>query len=211
MRKYIFLIFISVLWYNCYSYQQSLIKNTGTSTINILFIGNSLTYYNDLPKLVKKYANKKGIKVKTEMIAYPNYAIMDHWNDGKAQKLISSNNYDYVIIQQGPSSQREGRKVLIEYGKRFNSLCKKNNSKLCYYMVWPSMNYYYTFDDVIKNHTDAASINNAILLPVGEIWKTHFDKTNNFDYYNSDGFHPSLKGSKKAAEIIVESLLNNNL
>ena len=182
-----------------YSYSQQ--------KFNILFIGNSLTYTNDLPKLVKKNAKTKGIEIETKMIAFPNYAIADHWNDGLVQKLIASKKYDFVIIQQGPSSQSDGRKILIEYGKEFSNLCKSNSTKLCYFMVWPSISYYHTFEGVIKNHKDAASINDAILLPVGELWKDHIDNTDNYEYYSADGFHPSLKGSQLAAKVIVEYLL----
>jgi len=172
----------------------------------LLFIGNSLTYSNELPDLVKKEAKVKGIKVNTEMIAYGNYAIMDHWDDGEVQILISSEEYDYVIVQQGPSSQAFGREILIEYGKKYSELCKAHNVQFCYFMVWPSLTYYETFDGVIKNHKDAARMNDAILLPVGEVWKKHFDETGEFDYYSSDGFHPSEKGSQIAAEVIVEYL-----
>lgn len=189
------------------------ISTSGSSTdslsntdFNILFIGNSLTYTNNLPELVKNSAKSKGLTIETSTIAYGNYAIIDHWSDGEAQEQIASKQFDFVIIQQGPSSQPYGREVLIEYGKLYSALCKTNGAKLGYYMVWPSLTYYYTFDDVIKNHRDAASINDAILCPVGEVWKEHFDATDNFDYYGSDGFHPSLKGSQVAADVIVESL-----
>ena len=74
-------------------------------------------------------------------------------------------------------------------------------------MVWPSLKYYQTFDGVIKNHQDAASINNAILCPVGQVWKEYFDTTNSFDYYGPDGFHPSMKGSQVAADVSGEYLL----
>ena len=177
--------------------------------VSILFIENSLTYTNNLPDLVKKAARQKGFTIKTNMVALPNYAIMDHWNDGNVQKEISKNHYDYVVLQQGPSSQPFGREILIEYGKKYSALCKTNNSKLCYFMVWPSLTYYHTFDNVIKNYKEASAINNAILCPVGEIWKTHFDATKNFDYYAEDGFHPSLKGSTVAAEVIAEHLFKN--
>jgi hypothetical protein len=204
MQKLFFFLFILTISYsNLYS-QQEIHTQTNYS---ILFIGNSLTYTNNLPILIKKHAKQKGIKLKVEMIAFPNYAIEDHWNEGKVQNLISNKQYDFVIIQQGPSSQSDGRKMLIEYGEKYSSLCKKNESKLCYFMVWPSLRYQHTFDGVIKNHTDAALINNSILLPVGEIWKDYIDSTSNKEYYGSDGFHPSLKGSQVAAKIIVEYLL----
>ena len=176
------------------------------SDFNILFIGNSLTYTNDLPKLVKEKAQLKGITIGTKMIALPNFAIVDHWAVGEVQQYIESKTFDFVIIQQGPSSQQEGRDILIEYGKRYSDLCNSNNAKLCYFMVWPSLTYYHTFAGVIQNHQDAASINEAILCPVGEVWKAHFDTTNTFDYYGPDGFHPSIIGSQVAADVIVDTL-----
>ncbi|MCA0132132.1 SGNH/GDSL hydrolase family protein [Winogradskyella alexanderae] len=177
--------------------------------VSILFVGNSLTYYNNLPELVKQNAKTHGIRLKYDLVAKPNYAIVDHWAEGKVQKLIAKNKYDYVIVQQGPSSQNEGRQMLIESGKDYKQLCEKSNTKLCYYMVWPSQTYYHTYDGVIKNHRDAAQLNDAILLPVGEVWKAYFDRTDNFQYYGPDGFHRSLLGSKVAARVIVEYLLKD--
>lgn len=202
--KKVLILFIFLLTTN-------LIKAQTKDEINILFIGNSLTYSNNLPQLVENEAKEKGSLFKTKMIAKPNYALIDHWNEGDIKKDIKENEYDYVIFQQGPSSQAEGRNMLINDGKKLKKLCDKYGSKLCYFMVWPSQTYYYTYEGVIKNHKDAAALNDAILLPVGEKWKEHFDATQNFDYYSGDGFHPSMKGSKAAAEIIVDFLLKQSV
>ena len=185
---------------------NSIKTNSDIKTFNILFVGNSLTYTNNLPKLVESIAKQKSINLNTKMIAYPNYALIDHWNDGTVKKEIQTKQYDFVIVQQGPSSQNFGRQILIDYGKKYSNLCKENDAQLCFFMVWPSLSYYNTFEGVIKNHKEAARINDAILLPVGEVWKSYFDTTENFDYYSTDGFHPSLKGSQKSAEVIVEKL-----
>ncbi|WP_422858449.1 SGNH/GDSL hydrolase family protein [Flagellimonas sp. S174] len=174
--------------------------------VKVLFIGNSLTYYNNLPELVKGKALQKDIRLDVDMIAYPNYALIDHWEDGKAQKMIKQEKYDFVLIQQGPSSQPYGREVLFDYGRRFKSLCDTYGGQLIFLMVWPSQNHYSTFDAVIKNHEDAVRTINAGICPVGKVWKKHFDSTNDYSYYGQDGFHPSLKGSQVAAEIIVSCL-----
>jgi len=207
MNKLIILFCALIITYSDSYSQQKNSDNASKTGINILFVGNSLTYTNNLPELVKRSAKLQGIEIDYKMIAFPNYAIIDHWNDGEVQKLIASKKHDFVIIQQGPSSQNNGRNMLIEYGKKYSSLCKLNNTKLCYFMVWPSLNYYHTFDGVIKNYKDAALINNSILLPVGEVWKDYFDRTDDFQYYSSDGFHPSIEGSQIAAKVIVEYLL----
>ncbi|MEP0984243.1 SGNH/GDSL hydrolase family protein [Ekhidna sp.] len=181
-----------------------------SQTTRILFVGNSLTYTNDLPDLVEKEAKSRGIRVQTTMLAFPNYAIIDHWNDGEVQKLIKSEKFDFVVVQQGPSSQEEGRKMLLEDGAKLGLLCENHGSKFVYFMVWPSRKYYYTFDGVIRNHTDAAVENNAILCPVGQAWKAYFDENNDFSLYGSDGFHPSPKGSRLAASVIIDTLFDGN-
>ncbi|MFT3908244.1 MAG: SGNH/GDSL hydrolase family protein [Ferruginibacter sp.] len=176
------------------------------SVKTILFVGNSLTYANDLPGIVARLGKEKGIKIKTEMIAYPDYSLEDHWNDGELQKLLAANHYDFVIIQQGPSSQEEGRTTLLDYGARIKTLCEKNNARLAFFMVWPAFVNFNNFDGVIKNYSDAATATHSILCPVGQVWKKYFLETNNYSYYSSDKFHPSKKGSEVAAMVIFETL-----
>jgi len=188
------------------SFKDQSTDNLLNTDYNILFVGNSLTYTNDLPGLVKEKAKEKDLNIGVKSISAGGYAIIDHWNDGLVQIEIKSKKFDFVILQQGPSSQAYGREVLIEYGKKYRDLCIENEAKLAFFMVWPSLDYYETFAGVIKNYQDAASINDAILCPAGKVWKQHFDSTGDFNYYGPDGFHPSVRGSEVAAEVIVASL-----
>lgn len=178
-----------------------------TATTKILFVGNSLTYSNDLPKLVYELTKSRNREIFTKMIAKPNYALIDHLDLGsRVATEIRAKKYDYVVVQQGPSSQPESRTLLFEGGKRFSALCRASKTKLAFFMVWPSRTYYNTFDLVIKNHTDVASEYNAILCPVGSAWKNYFDSTSDYSYYGPDEFHPSLAGSKEAARIITNAI-----
>ncbi len=181
-------------------------KAAENESYHVLFVGNSLTYTNNLPSLVEQKARDRGLVVEADMLAFPNYAIVDHWADGQVQQLIKSGRYDYVVIQQGPSSQPNGFDMLINGGKLYRDLCQAHGVQLAYYMVWPSRQYYHTFDGVIANYTAGAAANDALLCPVGQVWKAHFDATGDFSYYGPDQFHPSLKGSLVAAEVIVDTL-----
>ena len=174
--------------------------------IQLLFVGNSLTLTNDLPQLVKDRAEVLGIDVEVTTEANPGWGLEDHWNAGIIQGHINSGFYDYVIIQQGPSSQPYGRATLIGYGELMKELCDGVGAELAYFMVWPSLEYYYTFPGVILNYTDAAEMNNAILCPVGSHWKAYIENTDDYSYYGPDGFHPSQLGSEVSAQIIVTSL-----
>src|SRR6185295_3078149 len=75
----------------------------------VLFIGNSLTYTNDLPSMVEAVASAAGMTFVTQSIALANYALIDHWNDGVAQGTIRNGNFDFVVLQQGPSSLQLSR------------------------------------------------------------------------------------------------------
>lgn len=173
---------------------------------NILFIGNSLTYTNDMPEMIKAIGKNNGISIGTKMVAEGNYAIVDHWADGEAQNQIRRGIFDFVVMQQGPSSQPAGRDLLVEGGELFKPLCDEYEAQLVFYMVWPSRTYYHTFDGVIRSYEFAAEANDALLCPVGRVWKAHFDDTEDFSYYGPDGFHPSVIGSQVAAQVIFESL-----
>jgi len=176
------------------------------SAKTILFVGNSLTYFNDLPKLVARAGMNRGIEIRTEMIAKPNYALEDHWNEGYMQLMIARNKYDFVVVQQGPSSQADGRIMLLDYGARIKNICIPQNTQLAFFMVWPAFSNLHTFDGVINNYTAAAAATNSLLCPVGKLWKEHFLSTGDYSYYGPDMFHPSQAGSEHAAMIIFETL-----
>lgn len=165
------------------------------SSQNILYVGNSLTYSNDLPSMVESIARKLGKSIRTECICLPNYGLEDHWKDGIVQSKINSGTYDYVVFQQGPSSQSYGRSSLIEYGGLISNLAVSKEAKPVYFMVWPSADFYSTIEGVIKNYRDAAIQNNAMLINGGEIWKRFNDIKNSFMVYSKDRFHPSIAGS----------------
>ena len=64
MNKVLFIIFTLIIAsFNLYGQQEGN-NNSAKTSINILFIGNSLTFTNNLPKLVRENANLKGLKIR---------------------------------------------------------------------------------------------------------------------------------------------------
>lgn len=172
----------------------------------ILFVGNSLTYSNNLSKILEQIAKKSGESINTKSLCFPNYAIIDHLNEGKLQQVLTKEKFDYLVVQQGPSSQEEGKKMLINDGKKLKKLCEKHQVKMVYFMVWTSKKWYHTFNLVIKNHEVAAQKNEALLFPVGKIWKAYNESKGKESLYDSDGFHPSKTGSFLAALTMFHEL-----
>ena len=101
-------------------------KPEAVDGLRVLFIGNSLTYTNDLPSIIEAMAEATGQKrLIHKDIAFPNYALEDHWNQGDARKALTDEKWDVVVMQQGPSASMEGRRLLIEYSRRFADLIRR--------------------------------------------------------------------------------------
>jgi hypothetical protein len=178
--------------------------------INVLFLGNSLTYTNNLPELMKLVASCDSVEMTYRSICFPNYALIDHWNDGNAQKEIQSGKYNFVIVQQGPSSQSEGRVYLLDYGLKFDSLCDRHKSKLVSYMVWPAKARSIDFQGVFESYKLLADSTKGIFAPAGNAWLKVWEGNPEFKLYGEDNFHPHYNGSLLAAMVIYGSIMKGN-
>src|SRR5262245_16354271 len=121
----------------------------------ILFIGNSLTYSNDLPAMVCGLARAAARNAVRASVAKPDYSIEDHWNEGDARRAIARG-WDVVVLQQGPSALPESRVLLVEYTKRFDAEIRKAGARTALYMVWPSRQRRGDFDGVSQSYRAAA-------------------------------------------------------
>src|SRR5262245_23603813 len=69
----------------------------------VLFIGNSLTYVNDLPAMVTALADSAGAgPLVVESVVFGGYSLEDHWNQGDALRAIERGGWSVVVLQQGP-------------------------------------------------------------------------------------------------------------
>jgi hypothetical protein len=178
--------------------------------VNVLFVGNSLTYFNDLPEIVKRIAACDSVQLSYKSVSRPAYAFGDHWQDGVAQKEIKTGNYHFVILQQGPSSQPDGRAHLLEYGLKFDALCDQNKTVLASYMVWPAKARSFDFPGCQESYRLLADTTNGIFCPAGtawlDVWKYHPE----FTLYGEDDFHPAYNGSLLAAMVIYGSIMKKS-
>lgn len=171
----------------------------------ILFIGNSLTYVNDLPAMVCGLARSAGRSATCESVARPDYSLEDHWHERNARAAIARG-WDVVVLQQGPSALPESRRLLIEYTKRFDAEIRKTGARTALYMVWPSRARRGDFPGVSQSYTAAAREVNGILLPAGDAWRAAWAADSRLALYGPDGLHPSMSGTYLAALVIYGQL-----
>jgi hypothetical protein len=178
----------------------------GQKNLNVLFIGNSLTYSNDLPAMVAELGSMEGVTISYKMIAPGGVSLEDHWNAGDAQTEMAAHRYDLVVGQQGPSALPESQVLLKQYAGKFADECKKKQVPWSLYMVWPSESRIFDLDNVIYSYTQAAKTSSATLFPAGLAWKYAWQIDPDLPLYGSDRFHPSVAGSLLAAMTIYAVL-----
>jgi hypothetical protein len=188
--------------------QRAVVPSAPTGPgLHVLFIGNSLTYVNDLPAIVESLADSaREPLLETRMVAKPDYSLEDHWNDGDAMAGITSGGWNVVVLQQGPSSLKTSRALLLQYTRLFSTAIEKGGARPALYQVWPTSDRQMDFARANESYRLAASDVNGILFPVGEAWLAtqRIDPTT--PLYAFDGLHPSVEGSYLAALVMYAVL-----
>lgn len=178
--------------------------------LNVLFIGNSLTYTNDLPGLLEALIAGGGVgPVNVRSVAFPNFGLEDHWTRRDAQNAILGQPWDYVIMQQGPSAT-EGRPSLLEYSARFSEVIRDGGGEPALYMVWPSTARSFDWDGVLDSYATAAASVGGVFLPAGQAWRVAWESDATLAFYGPDGFHPSAMGTYLAALVMFERLTDRS-
>jgi hypothetical protein len=175
--------------------------------VRILFIGNSLTYFNDLPGIVAALVVAAGKPAPVcKSVVQGGYSLEDHWIKGDALKAIEAGRWDFVVLQQGPSSSDDGRDVLRQYSRRFLPAIRKAGATAALYMVWPSATDPRLFGAVSDTYRLAAKDVGGVFVPAGEAWRIARRTAPEVTLYTTDGFHPTAAGSYLAALVFVGEL-----
>ncbi|MEJ2371032.1 MAG: hypothetical protein P8Y07_09320 [Gemmatimonadales bacterium] len=123
------------------------------SEISVLFVGNSLTIWNDLPAMLESLLRSGGLeRVRVASLSQPGFGLEDHWRGGIARAAIRTGEWDVIVLQQGPSAT-EGRPSLLEYSGRFAQEARDAGARVGLYMVWPTHARRNDFEGVSETYT----------------------------------------------------------
>jgi hypothetical protein len=169
----------------------------------VLLIVNSLTYVNDLPGIVQALADSAhGDSLAVETVGEPNFALIDHWNTGAALAEINRRSWDFVVLQQGPSSVELNRDTLRFATKLFAPSIARAGGKPVLFSAWPTIDRRQDFSRTIESYQLAAADVGGIFAPVASAWLGAFARNASVALYDPDGLHPSIAGSYLSALVI---------
>lgn len=176
--------------------------------INILFIGNSITYYNNVWSQFEGIALSKGHNVHATACVYGGKSLVYHSTSHNAETAIKAGNFDYVVLQDICSSftkekLTEGAAAIVPKIKEYNPY-----AKIIFYETWPKRDSKDRTPEFIEGYLATAKTHGAGLAPVGEAFYD-LNKTRSYEYYETDGTHPQPAGSFLAASTIYYAIFTD--
>jgi hypothetical protein len=190
-------------------------------TTRVLFLGNSYTYFNDLPAILSELA-KAGHQctVETHMVAPGGKTLKDHWESSASRQALDSQAWDFVVLQDQSTlginfyfegqSRVGGDEIFRPYAERWANEIRKHHATPVFYLTWArritpadqaALNYAYI---------SAAKTTHSLVAPVGLAWARVRQTDPTIDLYYRDGAHPSPAGSYLAACAIYATIFGKS-
>jgi hypothetical protein len=184
--------------------------------IQVLFIGNSYTYFNNLPEIFSRLAAQASERpVRATMVAAGGETLVSLWQRSRAREVLASARWDYVVLQcqsQLGDGLRDGKFVvnspsLLHWGVRlFDAEIKRQGARTVLLLTWSRKDEPEQQADLNYAYDSVAREISAILAPVGPTWQRVRSSHPEMELYAKDGSHPSPLGSYLSAVVLVRAL-----
>lgn len=201
--------------------------NPNTENPRVLMVGNSLTYTNDIPALLKTICRDTGINAAVDSVtqgghsltqyAYPKTAVETQLHEKVLTKL-NTQKWDYVVLQ-GRSDETivnaENMRKAVAY---FYPYIKKAGAQMVLYLTW-APDYGTARYDIDSRQSEIAKVYYSIarqyhcaLAPSGIAFARERKLYPEYDlYYSSaDRLHPNLSGSYLSTCCIYATLFGKS-
>lgn len=174
--------------------------------MRVLFIGNSHTYFNDMPHIFKLICQENDIPMEVTMLAHGYKGLDFHQKEPEVKFNILYGNYDWVVLQHLQAGFDE--KVLGSSVEEIKKIIDRAGAKTLLYMPWTIKS-----EEEKQPAMSAAYLNLGKKLgipvaPVGIVWWSFKKNHPTEELYFKDDKHASPVGSTLAAYTIFNTIFN---
>jgi len=191
----------------------------------ILFLGNSLTYYNAQPNILEGLAAQGNKWVFVDQYCPAGMQLDYHCYSLMSRRKIDEQQWNFVILQEAipeiasPSSHAR----VLPFVTALKEMILENNpaTRIFYFMCYGNRDGYdymyihesyaehqYNITEGTKQFVETAGIMTA---PVGSAWAVVRNEQPEIELYREDGGHPSYAGSYLGASVYYAAIFQENL
>lgn len=187
----------------------------------ILFIGNSLTFFNDLPETLRMMAEKAGVEIAVDSVLKGGAYLRQFADEAcelgqKLRAKYGEHPWDAVILQDQSFNPAKNPAGHLEAVKKIITDVVTNGEEIYLYQTWAyqdgteklgmtGMTYDAMGTALRESYAASAEAVGGICVPVGDAFALAAEK--GVDLYNPDNYHPSTAGTYLAACLFFRYLL----
>jgi hypothetical protein len=178
------------------------------STVTVLFVGNSLTFVNDLPAMLVNLASSDPgdtVRLQVKAVTFPNASLDEMFNKGAALDWARDHHPDYVVLQEHSFWYDGDNEAARATAYRWTNALKPLGASPLLFEVWTDGE----GSDVWKSGSNPAEdalravqstdgLGRSLGVPVVAVGQA-FDAARQTpgapDLYGPDHHHPSIAGS----------------
>lgn len=195
---------------------------SGDECLQVLFVGNSYTYVNDLPSTFSELARSGGHRVEVGTLAEGGFSLQDHVQSSKLGAELTSSSWNYVVLQeqsQIPTVEYSRTNFMYPAARTLVQQIRSSNAQPLFFETWghrsgdpengmptyESMQY-----EINQGYLRIARELNVPVVQVGLAWSRAFEEDPNLQLWQEDGSHPSEQGTYLAACVFYVALFNES-
>lgn len=196
------------------------------ASLRVLFIGNSYTFYNDLPALIARMGAAaaragRGPEIAVDSVTVGGASMRNHWDTGTAPARIMVGPWDAVVLQGQSVEPVLNPSEFRTYSLRLGGLASTHGARPVFFATWPRRAGDALYAQPWSGGTpqgfntrmhaayaEVAAMTSGGLAAVGDAWMRALDARPTIDLYDPDGSHPSAAGSWLAACVLYRALTN---
>ena len=163
--------------------------------MNILFVGNSHTFFNDMPRtFARLWEAQTGEKARSLMLCHGGKSFSWHLKEYfelRYDRLYGG--FDFAVFQQC-AHPFAGSAEEYEAGVRLAALARKGGVTPVFALTWAEKAHPEHQAEMNDFHRRLCAETGALLSPVGLVWQRLLARDSDFPLYFADGEHASVYG-----------------
>ncbi|MBT8220224.1 MAG: hypothetical protein KJP00_10375 [Bacteroidia bacterium] len=166
-------------------------------TISVLFVGNSFTFFWNLPQMVAAMAEDQGVPIMTRQSTIGGSRWHQHWAGErglKTKEIIANGDFDYIALQNYSNSAIEDKENFMEHGQKFAEFIRSHGAEPLLYMTWAYKSNPAMQKGLTAGYEQLAKKINAEYVPVGPLYAQARTERPDMELFFDDK-HQSMAGT----------------
>lgn len=193
-------------------------QSRGSDTIRVLFIGNSYTYFNNLPAQLSGLATSDsgGRPIVTGMLAPGGMTLRGHLDGGRVDSAVRARRWDIVVVQEqsalanpvrrGSSTEPGTPERFHAAARTLDSLVRRSGARTVLYQTWARADQPQHTATIAAAYESLAAELGIAMAPVGRAFAMARAERPDLQLHLEDGSHPTAAGSYLAACVLYGTL-----